>query len=142
MNFYPIIIVSIFLFGVAISIWGWRILAQSKTMRQWPTVTGQIKSAQMGGGDDDLLPHIIFTYEINGQAYERVFEFPEGTAPLPEFSAAYLDKYPAGAQVPVYHHPEDPSNATLEHSSQGDWMVLALGLMMAIGAVVVMAVDF
>ena len=138
MNLYPLILGTVFIGGIGVSIWGWRIMARSKIMKAWPTTTGIIEQASassegMDTPNSDLLPHIVFSYQVNEKNYQRVFEFPEGTHPLPEFNKAYLDKYPVGKKVDIYYNPEQPENATLEPETRGDWMILALGIMMIIG---------
>ncbi|NOX76639.1 MAG: DUF3592 domain-containing protein [Gammaproteobacteria bacterium] len=132
MNLYPVILVLVALGGIAISAWGWKTLAKSREARAWPTTTGVIRESQLTSKTNDLLPHIVFDYQFEGQKYTRVFEFPEGTHPLPEFSQSYLNKYPVGKEVMVYCQPQRPEIATLEPGAQGDWMILALGILMAV----------
>lgn len=133
MNLYPLILGAVLIGGIGISIWGWRVLSRSRKMKAWPTTTGVIKEARPSSEANDLLPHIVFSYQVNEASYQRVFEFPEGTHPLPEFNQSYLDKYPVGKKIEVYYDPEQPETATLEPETQGDWMILALGIMMTIG---------
>ena len=82
---------------------------------------------------NDLLPEIIFSYQVDGKPYRCHFEFPEGTHPLPEFVTFYRNKYPVGAEAEVFYNPEQPEIATLEPGAQGDWMILAMGIAMALG---------
>jgi len=46
-----------------------------------------------------------------------------------------------GATVRVYYNPEQLNMATLEPGAQGDWMILALGLMMAFGGMIALLVT-
>jgi len=138
MNLYPIILGAVLIGGIGVSIWGWKVMSRSKIMKAWPTTTGVIEESSQGpeGRDttnSDLLPHIVFSYQVKGSDYQCIFEFPEGTHPLPEFNKAYLEKYPVSKKVVVYYNPEQPEIATLEPETQGDWMILTLGIMMAIG---------
>ena len=133
MNLYPVILGAVLIGGIGISIWGWKVLARSKKMKAWPTTTGVIEQASPSSEAHDLLPYILFSYQVAEKTYQCAFEFPEGTHPLPEFNQAYLDKYPVGKEVEVYYNPEQPETATLEPETRGDWMILALGILMAIG---------
>ena len=140
MNLYSAILGTVLLAGLGITIWGWKILASSRKIKQWPTVEGTIEESTEKP-ENDLLPHIVFSYQVEGKQYQRKFEFPEGTHPLPEFNQAYLKKYPAGKNVSVYYNPEQPETATLEAETQGDWMILALGIMMAAGGLITLLIT-
>ncbi len=103
--------------------------------KKWPNVEGVITASAPGSENDDLLPHIVFSYEVGGQTLSRAFEFPSGTQPLPEFTQAYLKKYPVDAKVRVFYHPKHPDEATLEPGTQADWMIIVIGLLMTVGGV-------
>ena len=133
MNAYLIILLAVTLGGIGISAWGWRIRLRSQQVSQWPIVEGRIEESTPGAEQNDLLPHILYSYEVGGRPYRKVFEFPSGTHPLPEFTQAYLEKYPVGTIVSVYHNPAQPQDSTLEPATQGDWMILGLGILMTLG---------
>ncbi len=136
MNLYPIILTLMLVGGIAISLWGWVVMKRAQRKQKWPHVPGRIEVSDLSSELDDLLPHIVFSYTVEGKAYERAFEFPPDINPMPEFSKSYCDKYPVGADIQAYYDPADPGEATLEPGSRGDWMVLALGLLMIlVGAV-------
>lgn len=139
MNLYSAILSAVTLGGIGITIWGWIILANSRKIKQWPTVEGIIEESTEKP-ETGLLPHIIFSFQVDGKQYQRKFDFPEGTHPLPEFNQSYLRKYPVGKKVTVYYNPEQPEIATLEPEAQGDWMILALGIMMAVGGFITLLV--
>lgn len=132
-NLYSVILGTVFVGGIIITTWGWLILARSNRMKSWPTTKGVIEQSSHESEANDLLPHIVFSYRVEGVNYLRAFKFPEGTHPLPEFNKTYLDRYPVGKKVDVYYDPAKPEKATLEPQTQGDWMILALGIMMIIG---------
>ena len=136
MNLYSVILAVVTLGGIGLSIWGWLILQRSRTMENWPRVTGKIEEFNDRSKDNDLLPEIIFSYQVNGEDYRRAFEFPKGTHPLPEFVTFYKNKYPVGAAVEIFYDPLQPATATLEPSTQGDWMILAMGVALVIGGAV------
>jgi Protein of unknown function (DUF3592) len=136
MNLYSAILIVVTLGGIGLSYWGWSILQKSRKVEQWPRAKGKIESFKDSSKQNDLLPEIIFSYQVNGQSYQRQFEFPEGTHPLPEFVTFYKNKYPVGEAVEVFYNPEQPETATLEPGAQGDWMILAMGIAFVIGGVV------
>jgi Protein of unknown function (DUF3592) len=136
MNLYSVILIVVTLGGIGLSAWGWSILQKSRKMEQWPRAKGKIESFNDSSQQNDLLPEIIFSYQVNGKDYRRQFEFPEGTHPLPEFVTFYKNKYPVGAEVEIFHDPEQPETATLEPGAQGDWMILAMGIAFVVGGTV------
>ena len=140
MNLYSAILATVLLAGIGITIWGWKILANSRRVKQWPTAEGIIEESTEKP-EKDLLPYIVFSYQVGGKQYQRQFDFPEGTHPLPEFNQTYLKRYPVGKNVTVYYNPEQPETATLEAETQGDWMILALGIMMAVGGVITLLIT-
>ena len=140
MNPYLIILTLVTLSGIGISIWGWQILRNSQKVRNWPSIEGTIEESEPSSKQDDLLPHIVYRYEVDGQALRSSFDFPSGTQPLPEFSQAYAKKYPVGAKVRVFYNPQLTSHSTLEPGAQGDWMVLAVGIFMAVGGAIALFV--
>ncbi len=140
MNAYSIILVLILLGGIAITAWGWRIMRQAQQKKQWPTSQGTITECEPTSRHDDLLPHIRFSYQVANKDYHQTFQFPDDTNPLPEFAQAYVKKYPVGKTVQVYYNPEQPQEATLEPSTQGDWMIMAIGILMVIGGAAALVV--
>jgi hypothetical protein len=141
MNAYLIILISVVLGGAGITIWGWRIQQAAQRVQQWPTVEGVIEELKPSSEQSDLLPHILYAYDVQGEHYRKVFEFPSGTHPLPEFTQAYMDKYPVGTPVTVYYNPQQPLDSTLEPRAQGDWLVLLLGILMTVGGIGALAVS-
>jgi Protein of unknown function (DUF3592) len=135
MNLYSAILIAVTLGGIGLSIWGWKILQKTRKMEQWPRANGKIESFKDSSKENDLLPEIIFSYQVNGKNYRRQFEFPEGTHPLPEFVTFYKNKYPVDKDVEIFYDPEQPETATLEPGAQGDWMILAIGIAFVAGGV-------
>ena len=133
MNPYLIILGAVIAGGLGVSLWGWQTLCRSRRMGQWPTVEGVIEACEPSAEDNDLLPDIVFSYRVDDRDYRRRFTFPEGTHPLPEFTRMYMERYPVGKAVKVHYDPQHPEDATLETASQGEWMILALGIAMVVG---------
>jgi hypothetical protein len=128
-NAYAIIIGLFILGGLATAVWGARLVARTRALRRWPGVEGVIETADPARPDDDLLPHIVFSYRVDGKTYRRAVEFPAGTLPTPELGADWLRKYPAGQRVTIHYDPQHPEDALLEpgRGGAGDWLVVALG---------------
>lgn len=134
-NPYIIVLALFASVGVIVTVWGWVIITKSGKTRHWPNVEGMIEECEAASDVDDLLPHIVFCYTVNGQTYRRTVDFPGGVSPSKEFTAAYIEKFPAGARVPVYYDPAQPDHATLEPGIGSDWMILTLGVVMTLFAV-------
>jgi len=139
-NAYFIIILLVIIGGVVTSIWGLRVLIAARKTAQWPTVEGIVKQSEPVSEHDELLPHIVYQYGVGDQKYNSTVKFPPDTNPLPEFARSYVEKFPVGATVEVYYNPQQPEESTLEPHLQGDWMILAMGLLMAVGGVVALLV--
>ncbi len=128
-NTYAIIIALFIVSGLIATGWGWMLIARARRKMDWPAVTGRIEVSEASSAEDDLLPHIEYSYSVAGVAYRRRLDFPGGTSPTPEFAASYVEKYPAGAEVQVYYDPRQPAHATLERGVQGgDWLVFVFGV--------------
>ncbi len=129
MNPY-IIILSFFIIGsLAATIWGWMIMANGRKTLAWPHVPGIVEESTPTSSVDDLLPHILFSYIVDKQAYRHTMNFPKGLTPTPEYTASYMKRFPVGANVDVYYDPQDINRATLEPGlARGDWLVFLLGL--------------
>jgi hypothetical protein len=128
-NAYAVIISLFILGGLATAAWGARLVARTHAVRRWPGAEGVIVTADPARPDDDLLPHIVFSYRVDGKTYRRAVEFPAGTLPTPELTAAWLRDYPVGRRVTVFYDPQHPENALLEpgRGGAGDWLIVALG---------------
>lgn len=136
-NPYIIILLLFTLTGLASMGWGWQMIVKARRTRAWPTVPGHIVESTPESEDNDLLPHIVFRYTVEGRDHTAALEYPRDLTPDEEFRAKYLAKYPAGATAAVYYDPTNPARATLEPGFiSGDWMVFAIGLGMAVFGVI------
>jgi len=128
-NTYAIIIGLFIVSGLIATLWGGLLIARARKKMRWPAVTGRIEVSEPASVDDDLLPHIEYSYTVQDAEYRKTLDFPAGTTPTPEFAASYVEKYPPGAEVQVYYDPQQPEHATLERGIQGgDWLVFVFGL--------------
>lgn len=131
-----IIILSLFLLaGLITTLWGLAIIVKARRTQGWPCVDGVIEESRITSGDNDLLPFISFSYTVGQASYRQNLAFSPDITPTQEFTASYLQKYPAGTHVKVYYHPGDPEKATLEPGlGRGEWLVFAFGLGMFVFA--------
>jgi len=141
LDFYEIFMGIFTLAGIVTAAWGWRIIVKAKKTQKWPSVEGVIEKSKRCMEHNDLLQEVVFSYEVDGRRRTRIQEFPRDMTTHPQFTESYLEKYPAGAKVPVYYDPADPDRATLEVGFiSGDWMIFVWGLgMIAIGIVFLVA---
>jgi hypothetical protein len=77
-------------------------------------------------------PEVIYNYTVDERTYEGYKLTPinssDGT-PAREI----VEKYPAGAKVPVYYDPDDPSDAALsKESSILGYVLLSIGIGMSL----------
>lgn len=76
--------------------------------------TNQRSTSTRTAGQRSQFLHLLYRYEVNGQAYEGnriqagTFGMASGDS-LKKFG----DRFPEGQQVPVYVDPGDPTNAVL-----------------------------
>lgn len=88
--------------------------------QHWPTTAGQIlvstiQYRRKSGGGHSLYPVVLYTYQVEGQSYQsqRIYF---GTLLGGSALTGISQKYPVGAQVPVYYNPENPAEAVLERT--------------------------
>ncbi len=128
-NPYVIILVLFVFAGLATSVWGWIMMSKGRKTRHWPATEGTIEESSPTSKNDELMPHIEFSYKVMDIRYRRVMEFASGTHPSRELSASYTRKYPVGARVEVFYDPEQPERAALEPGAgRDDWLIFAIGV--------------
>ncbi len=66
-NAYVVILWLFLLSGLAVSWWGWSVIAAARRTLIWPQIDGVIERCDAVSEEDDLLPHITFSYVLNGQ---------------------------------------------------------------------------
>ena len=108
----------------------------------WPYTTGEVISAEVivdergAGFQDDLVqPKIVIQYIVDNRQYvTREIYFNQSTSwsSSGDYAEAMTEKYPPGAQVPVFYNPAEPSVAVLDTSAV--WFTY---IMMGLGAIFV-----
>lgn len=56
---------------LGVTAWGWRIVAKRKRTASWPTIDGIVEQTPADPAENDLFPHIMFRYVVNGHDYKR-----------------------------------------------------------------------
>lgn len=101
----------------------WRGLQDRRASTQWPTALGLITDSRVAPVNEANDGHSVmrewrvdvsYTYTVNGQVYKN----NRIRALLPRFSTeadalAVQQRFPVGAQVPVYHDPARPKSSVL-----------------------------
>ena len=110
MNLYPLILGTVFIGGIGVSIWGWRIMARSKIMKAWPTTAGIIDQASASSEGKDTSS----SSTSRSAAFRRTFigavgnegvmaKYLEGETPSVEEIKAALRKGTIGLEIfPVF----------------------------------------
>lgn len=140
-NAYGIIIGLFILGGLASAVWGWTVIQRARKTLHWPHTNGVIEIAKAASEKDDLLPHIEFSFNVDGEAYRQTVKFPAGTMPSQELSNTYLEKFTIKRTVEVYYDPQDPQQATLEPGpARGDWLIFSLGVSASLLGIIMLLV--
>jgi hypothetical protein len=126
---------------VALAIARWRKLSASQ---KWMTVRGQVVKAEIDeiiyndaeGSSVKYQPHITYTYQAAGQAYNSsgLTVGPQKEYTLKSSAQGVLRRYPVGQQVAVYVNPLKPEEAALERRTPGIGANLILGLLSLLAA--------
>jgi len=133
---YSIIIVLFIASGALLSVWGWSSMRRTRQRLAWPTVTGCVSRSDLQSPDDPLLPLIEYRYQVDGKDYQAQVQFPSATSPSEELSKSYVARYPMNQAVKVYYQAQQPEQSTLEPRPQGDWLILAIGVVtMVLGVI-------
>lgn len=137
MNLYIIILILFTIAGLFICIREWRHIKNQKKSDQWLSIEGVIVESKPYNPVGSLLPVIKYSYQIEDSTFTNDFEFPPGTAAMPEFSKSYMEKYPEGKTINVFYNPEDANQSTLEPGQQkDDWLIFGIGVLTTITGIV------
>jgi len=129
----------VFLVGLVLALWlGPRLVLEGWATSSWPTVDGEILSAEVErattrGSGHHYVAELRYRYAYEGQTFSgtRVH-----TAGSPSFNqgdeaAAFLANYPVGSTVQVFVNAEDPAQAVLQHGIPWrGWGVLISGIVL------------
>ncbi len=126
----PFVIVALFLLIMAL-----RSMRRATASQSWVQTSGQIIASTLearrshsssGGYSTAYYPVVTYQYVVNGQMYQgsRInFGSPIGSG-FAGIAQRWLARFPAGATVPVYYNPNDPTQAVLERSAGGSSKIL------------------
>lgn len=113
---------------------------KAKQSETWPSVEGKILShdIRINSGDEytstAYLPQVTYTYHVQGQEFTGS-KISYGSAPA--FKSIYkaekfLEQYPVGSRVTVYHDPEKPQDSVLEQAMRKMTAILVVGIFMIV----------
>jgi hypothetical protein len=126
---YGIILALFTLSGLAMTLWGWFIIARGRKSLRWPSVDGVVEQSLLASPENDILPKIVFSYHVADRRYQRDLAVPGGDGVTPDFAESYVKKYPQGAKVQVHYNPQQPEQATLEPGpARDDWLIFSVGI--------------
>ena len=139
MNKRVLVGVFVILFGIIISIFGFKTLNELNNAKNWNKTLGVITysgteqssvSLGKGGYKSIYYANISFNYSVNGVNYSS------DRATLTKTSGNYrelLDKYPANKTVDVYYDSNDPGNSILEiNFNWNDFVLPIVGIIFII----------
>lgn len=132
------------LFALGAGAWYWW---KARASADWPQAGGTIiqstlsRTASKGGAR--YRPVVEYRYQAGGtvQTGSRIF-FGETNFSIESEARAYLERYPAGKEVKVYHHPSDYAQSVLEPGAAQEitslWVIggICLTLGLACGLIV------
>ena len=128
---------------------GFQLRDLAQRSEEWPTARGRIVSSQVtsltvsdrqGGKDTYHYPKVVYEFEVDGRIRQgsrvsyAVYKFRQR-----EPAEAIVSAYPAGKTVDVYFAPENPDDAVLERVTPNKIKKPALGVMILVVGVVILA---
>ena len=135
---------AILIAGLALSVLAYNLLRDGFASSGWPTAEGKVLSSSISqdensNGDETYMPHVEYTYVVNGNTYTstQIQFFPESSENERD-AASVTNKFREGKTVPVYYYPDNPGNAVLiPGPSGGPVVMLGIGVVLtAIGALI------
>lgn len=105
----------------------WHVWQQQQASRNWPSVPGEIQSAQVVESDDGsnngegsrrFTVELVYSYSVAGVALRgtRIRIVAAGHRDAAAAQAELL-RYPVGARVEVFYDPADPHSSVLQTGS-------------------------
>ena len=117
-----------------------RNLAQVRASQNWSTTQGTViqswvrrsKSTDSDGSTSSSYhPEIHYLYQILGKEYQgNKIAFGPRVGGNRSRAEKMVEKYPTGATVTIYYHPNKPTNAVLERSISK--ILLVMGIIFAL----------
>ena len=132
----------IVLFGAGIALWSARSLIIGARSEHWPRAIGTIVSSKVaerrdGKGSLMYSAGISYRYSVHGKELTGDTVKFGGQLELNSQTRAtsVVEKYPAGATVPVFYDPDDPRRSVLEPGKNPvSWFGVAFGtVFLAVG---------
>ena len=103
-------------------------LSNAYESTDWPDVPGKIKkstvktshsSSSRGGSSTTYHADIIYTYSVNGKAYEgKTVAYGDYGSSSYSHAGEIVRRYPVGKTVRVYYKPDKPTETVLENGAK------------------------
>ena len=107
------------------------VVSKDRKAKDWKSVPGTVVSASLKKEHrariaqnnrtewyDLFIPNIKYTYAVNGTVHESSrIGYGIYTRRSDTFGKKLMERFPAGASVPVYYNPADPRSSLLEKRS-------------------------
>lgn len=105
--------------GVALSLYGWRIVQNASMSKNWPTTQGEITASSVDESHDDdgtsYGANVQYTYVADDQRYSSsTVSFGQYSSSNRNHAQEIVDRYPVGKLVIVSYDPNNPATAVLE----------------------------
>lgn len=132
--------IAAFVFALFAAVACWFGFQTMQASADWPSTKGVIDSSTVErklGIKQKWQANVLYSYRVDGRAYSNNrLRFADTTGSAKHLQEAWVERYPAGAQVDVYYDPNDMSNSVLEPGggARGFLLVLPPLLLIAIGS--------
>jgi hypothetical protein len=102
-------------------LFGARELLDGYRSKSWPSVSGEVVSAELttstgtsSGSKATYSAVVLYRYQIDGHSYESARIRFGATGGSRGTAQGFLNRYPAGSEVEVFHRPGRPEDSVLE----------------------------
>lgn len=126
-----LVAILIIFVGFTLIVWQENNIVQELNKRNWPTINGQIISAEIVG-TRALRTEVNYIYEVDGKKYTGTSDYNIpgfGSKNYRRKNAGIIkNENPKGKQVLVYYKPGNPDMSTLRHGPYwSNYMILGFG---------------
>lgn len=131
-----IILVTLLLFGIGFSIYGFYSLQDALNSKTWPSVDGKIISSEIKtrisstSTKNEYEPIIRYEYSVEGKIYisDKIL-FGSAIYLRKKVAENFLNNYKVGKKVQAFYNPNNPNISVLEPGANWDaYKILLFGL--------------
>lgn len=133
--------VALGIFALVMMLFARMLGRQTRAMRAWPTVDGQITRSEVEttvqqhnranpgrrGYDVTMyVPRLVYSYQVGGNSFEGDNSGWSGSASTPSYAEKAIKRYAPQTMVKVFYNPLDPTQSTLKPAGRTFALVLWL----------------